>query len=367
MQAGHELRKFAFAVIAWTLAMGVFVFFRYAQNPEGVPWAATSADMVTLSLYLGTILGCLHWLSNLISATSPIRRMSYVIIVCFKGLFLLIGALLLIKITLWINTWTPSPHLDLEYGALTQNILNSPATQSLVVYLVWVRLCLAFLEQMVLLVGQRNLINMGLGKYHRPRQEHRLFLYIDMVGSTAHAEALGDYRFSRLVQDCFDLLSRCVQQQRGEIYRYIGDAVMISWKMGPKQELERPLDLYQEFVQMLYWNRHYFQEQYGFLPRFKGAVHGGKVMTAVVGVTKQEISYFSDVLNTLARLQDQCGPLKRDLLLSGQIAAQLDPAGRHSLESIGPMRLKGKQHEVEVYAVTTPSPAATSGSAGPTS
>ncbi|WP_345336566.1 adenylate/guanylate cyclase domain-containing protein [Ferrimonas pelagia] len=334
--------------------MAVFVAFRYAQNTEAPGWVVTSADTFTLSLYLGTILGCLHWLSNLISATSPIRRMSYMVIVSFKGLFLLIGAMLLIKITLWINTWTPAPHLDVEYNRLTQSLLNSPSTQSLVLYLVWVRLCLAFLEQMVLLVGQRNLINMGLGKYHRPRQEQRVFLFIDMVGSTAHAEALGDYRFSRLVQDCFDLLSSCVQQQRGEIYRYIGDAVMISWKIKPGREMERSLDLYHEFIQMLYWNRHYFQEQYGFLPRFKGAVHGGKVMAAVVGVNKQEISYFSDVLNTLARLQDQCGPLKKNLLISGQVQQWLGENGKYQLEPIGPMRLKGKQHEIDVFAVVSP-------------
>ncbi|SHI23202.1 adenylate/guanylate cyclase domain-containing protein [Ferrimonas marina] len=334
--------------------MAAFVSFRYTQSPESLGWIVTKADMVTLSIYLGTILGCLHWLSNLISTTSPIRRMSYVVIVIFKGLFLLIGALVLIKITLWINTWTPAPHLDLEYNQLTQSLLNSAATQTLVIYLVWVRLCLAFLEQMVLLVGQRNLINMGLGKYHRPRQEERVFLFIDMVGSTAHAEALGDYRFSRLVQDCFDLLSSCVQRHRGEIYRYIGDAVMISWKIREGQDMERALSLYYSFVQMLEWNQHYFQEQYGFVPRFKGAAHGGKVMTAVVGVDKQEISYFSDVLNTLARLQDQCGPLKRDLLVSGQYLALLGEEPVHEFESIGPMRLKGKQQEVEVFAVNPP-------------
>ncbi|MBY6225952.1 adenylate/guanylate cyclase domain-containing protein [Ferrimonas balearica] len=367
MQAGQELQKLLFAVIAWTLAMAAFVIFRYALSPVAPDWAVTGADMTTLSIYLGTILGCLHWLSNLITSVSPIRRMSYLMVVLFKGMFLMIGALVLIKITLWLNTWAPDPNLDLRYEQLTQSILNSASTQILVVYLVLVRLWLAFLEQMILLVGRRNLVNMGLGKYHRPRQEERLFLFLDMVGSTPHAEALGDYRFSRLVQDCFDLLSGTVQRHGGEIYRYIGDAVIVSWKIKPGQDQTRSLGLYFDFVQNLEWNCHYFIEQYGFLPRFKGALHGGKVMAAVVGVDKQEISYFSDVLNTLARLQDQCGPLKRDLLISGRVRAMVSESEEFDIEALGPMRLKGKQQEVEVYAITLTLPAAIPESSAPTS
>ncbi len=345
--------------------MMLFVALRYSLAQGGTDWDATVADVATIVLYLGTILGCLHWLSNLIAATSPLRRMNYLTIVVFKGVFLLVGALGLVKITIWINTWTPAPELDRHYNELTQSLLDSSSTQVLLAYFVWVRLCLAFFEQMVLLVGSRNLLNMGLGNYHRPRQEERVFLFIDMVGSTAHAEVLGDFQFSRLVQDCFDLLSGCVTRQHGEIYRYIGDAAMISWDLNPSRNLEHSLDLYHEFVQLISWHKDYFEEQYGFVPRFKGAVHGGRVMTAVVGVNKQEISYFSDVINTLARLQDQCGPLKKNLLISGQIRHRLGDNPNYQLEAIGPMRLKGKQHEVEVYAVTAPSTAVAPGSFDP--
>ncbi|WP_238786817.1 adenylate/guanylate cyclase domain-containing protein [Ferrimonas lipolytica] len=328
---------------------------RHSFAYDNESWNFTTGDVISIVTYLGTILGCLHWLSNLIANISAIRRMNYLAIVAFKGMFLLLGAFFLIKVTIWINTWTPAPQLDRHYNELTQSLLASASTPIMLAYLVWVRLCLAFFEQVVLLVGSRNLINMGVGNYHRPRQEERVFLFIDMVGSTAHAEAIGDFQFSRLVQDCFDLLSGCVTRQKGEIYRYIGDAAMISWELNRDRNLEHSLDLYYEFVQIIGWHKNYFEENYGFVPRFKGAVHGGRVMTAVVGVNKQEISYFSDVINTLARLQDQCGPLKQDLLLSGQIRHRLGDTANYNIESIGPMRLKGKQHEVEVFAVNAPS------------
>ncbi len=334
--------------------MAIFVALRFTLSGVESERPTHLADVVTITIYLGSVLGCLHWLSNLIAVTSPLRRMSYLTVVLFKGVFLLVGALLLIKLTIWINTWAPAPSSGQHYTELTQSLLDSASTKVLLMYFLWVRICLAFFEQMVLLIGSRNLVNMALGNYHRPRREDRLFLFIDMVGSTAHAEALGDFQFSRLVQDCFDLLSSCVTRQRGEIYRYIGDAAMISWELKHDKNVLASLNLYNEFVQVIEWHRDYFEEQYGFVPRFKGAVHGGWVMTAVVGINKQEISYFSDVLNTLARLQDQCGPLQQQLLISGQIAHRLGATSPYPLHSIGPMRLKGKQHEIEVYGVTLP-------------
>lgn len=43
------------------------------------------------------------------------------------------------------------------------------------------------------------LLNCITGHYHRPRPEQRVFLFIDIEGSTNLAERLGDLAFHRLV------------------------------------------------------------------------------------------------------------------------------------------------------------------------
>ena len=43
------------------------------------------------------------------------------------------------------------------------------------------------------------LLNCITGHYHRPRPEQRVFLFIDIEGSTTLAERLGDLAFHRLV------------------------------------------------------------------------------------------------------------------------------------------------------------------------
>ncbi|WP_394129700.1 adenylate/guanylate cyclase domain-containing protein [Shewanella maritima] len=333
--------------------MAAFVFFRYSQSPELPQWAIGVSDLATLAIFMGIVFGSLHWMSNVIADVSAISRLPYIFSVIFKGLFLLLGAMTLAYVTQFLNMWAIENHMVTLRQMLTAHILYTPAFQALIMYLVAVRVGLAFIEQMALLVGPRVLMNIGMGKYHQPRYEQRLFLFIDMASSTAHAETLGDYRFSRLIQDSFSMLADTVSNNDAEIYRYMGDAVLIHWPLEEGIKQDRCMNIYYEFCQQLNWQRPYFEEQYGFVPKFKAAAHCGQVVAAVVGVHKQEISFFSDVLNTLARLQDQCNPLGQRMLISGELAHRLEMQNsEYQLDNLGMVNLKGKQHPIEVFAAS---------------
>ena len=54
------------------------------------------------------------------------------------------------------------------------------------------------------LLGQNVLINFITGRYYAPRLESRVFLLIDMEGSTGLAERLGPLAFHRLVNRFID-------------------------------------------------------------------------------------------------------------------------------------------------------------------
>jgi hypothetical protein len=48
-----------------------------------------------------------------------------------------------------------------------------------------------FVLQISRIVGGRTLRDWVLGRYHRPREEERFFLFVDLAGSTALAERIG--------------------------------------------------------------------------------------------------------------------------------------------------------------------------------
>ncbi|WP_170308312.1 adenylate/guanylate cyclase domain-containing protein [Parashewanella tropica] len=333
--------------------MSVFIFFRYSHNAGFPIWANSVMDLQILALCVGLIFGCLHWLSNLIVDYSFIYRLPYIVSLFVKGIILLAAAITIGRFFQYLELWGIKNHHITLWEIDAIGILYSDSFKLFLVYLIFVRISLAFVEQMGLLVGTRELLNIAIGKYHRPLYEQRLFMFLDMSNSTMIAEKLGDYRFSCLIQDCFKLLNEPVSNNGAEIYRYMGDGVFLHWQVERGIEEERCLHLYFEFNQILKWHSAHFKKKYGFVPEFKAAIHCGQVVTAVVGVQKREISFFSDVLNTLSRLQDQCSTLKQELIISSATALRLDKEqSEFDIQDLGQHKLKGKQHSTQLFGVT---------------
>jgi len=46
------------------------------------------------------------------------------------------------------------------------------------------------------LLGPRTILSFATGRYYRPREEHRVVLFADLIGSTKLAEQLGDQKIS---------------------------------------------------------------------------------------------------------------------------------------------------------------------------
>jgi adenylate cyclase len=88
------------------------------------------------------------------------------------------------------------------------------------------------------------------------------------------------------------------------------------------------------------------------VPQFKAGVNIGPVTAAEIGVLKRDIAYFSDVLNTAARIQSKCNEYGKRLLISGALRKALAAIpDLPAMERLGDIPLKGKEAPVEVYAV----------------
>ena len=86
-------------------------------------------------------------------------------------------------------------------------------------------------HQLRMLVGASTLRDIVLGRYHRARVEERFFLFVDIVGSTPLAERLGPVAANRFLDRVFQLASDPVDDHHGEVYQYVGDEMVITWKV----------------------------------------------------------------------------------------------------------------------------------------
>jgi adenylate cyclase len=65
--------------------------------------------------------------------------------------------------------------------------------------------------------GKGVFLKMLLGKYKKPTEEYRIFMFLDLQSSTTIAEKLGHYKYSQLIQDCFYDLNDLVPKHSAEI------------------------------------------------------------------------------------------------------------------------------------------------------
>ena len=221
----------------------------------------------------------------------------------------------------------------------------------LVVYTLVIYSLLVFFLQINLLLGEGVLWKFIWGKYHHPHEEERIFMFLDMRSSTTIAEQLGHVRFYRLLNELFHEISQPVLQTKAEIYQYIGDEVVLTWEMENGLENSNCLKIFFLFKERLLRNEENYFKNFGVKPEFKAGLHFGKVISAQIGDLKKEIVYNGDVLNTTARIQDECNKYHRDCLVSGTLMDRLEKLNGYRWERMAAVVLRGKETELELFSV----------------
>ena len=94
-----------------------------------------------------------------------------------------------------------------------------------------------------------------------------------------------------------------------------------------------------------------YLKKYGVHPLFKAALHAGKVSVTWIGSIKKEIVYHGDVLNTTARIQDECNKHNQCFLMSEYMLETIKIPEYLRSEFVGELQLKGKQKKVNIYGL----------------
>ncbi|MDT0678623.1 adenylate/guanylate cyclase domain-containing protein [Autumnicola musiva] len=199
-----------------------------------------------------------------------------------------------------------------------------------------------------------TLTSLLLGRYHRPHEVQRIFMFLDLSNSTSIAEKLGHMRFFALLKDFFSDMTDPILNSQGEIYQYVGDEIVISWPLR-KSVIKNAnyISCFFRIEKSIFKKGEYYLQEYGLLPVFKAAVHTGHVVVGEMGVIKREIVYSGDILNTTARMMEQCNIQNQKLIISEDIAGMIPEEKRkkYNLQPLGTMALRGKMNEVGLYGV----------------
>jgi adenylate cyclase len=197
-------------------------------------------------------------------------------------------------------------------------------------------------------MGARNLFHLLIGKYHRPVLEKRIFLFLDIKGSTALVERLGPVETRSLIGKLFFDTSVAITDYGGEIHRFTGDGFVAvwDWKVGiTNNRIANAIDAIGGAVRN---DSEYYLSRFGHVPQFRIGVNGGPIVTSEEGDTKRAIGFYGDTIHIAARLEQKAKELGVDCLLSENIAENLvDMDAR--LRLVGDEPIRGISETVRVY------------------
>jgi adenylate cyclase len=213
-----------------------------------------------------------------------------------------------------------------------------------------------FIIQVSGLLGKGVLFNYITGRYHKPKIEKRFFMFLDLESSTTIAETIGPVRYHEFMNSYFFDISGPIDLSKGEIYQYVGDEVVISWKEGSMSKNAGCVKCYFEIKDKIGRLQEKYIREFGLIPGFKAGIHYGEIVIGEVGDSRKEIVFHGDVMNTASRIQGQSKVLNRQLLISDAAIRKMDMGEGFIPENLGKFRLKGKESDTEIYSITRKEP-----------
>jgi adenylate cyclase len=230
-------------------------------------------------------------------------------------------------------------------------IFNQDFDRILVYYLCILSLII-FTRQMSRKMGYSTLMNFISGKYHRPREETRVFMFLDLTASTKLAVKLGDMRYHSLLNDLYYDITKCILTTRGEIYRYVGDEIVVSWKL---ETGIRDANCIRTYYYILYEMRRLKEKyinKYGFVPQFTTSFHCGKVITGEIGEVKTQIVFHGEALYTNSQVEKKCGELNKPMLITHDLLHLITVPPVYNVEECGRLDLGLEGRSMRLYTLT---------------
>ncbi len=357
---GHNLKRYLNllwqSIIFWSTALACFAIFRYfgLDEENGITVindiAGPTGFLKPLASFsaMGAVLGMLYASIDFLFDKLISKRLSLGLMLIVKTFteFVFTIAVLSITATIVSRVFT-FIHIDVELGWW----LREKVVWGLLFYILIASLVFSTLKIAVERFGSGVFLKMLRGAYSNPKEEERIFMFLDLKDSTAIAEQLGHHKYSQFIQDCFFDLNEVVLKYEAEIYQYVGDEAVLSWSYKKGLSNSNCIEVFFAFEVKRTSRNAYYLGKYGVFPEFKAGMHGGTLMAAEVGFIKKELAYHGDVINTSARIQAECNKHNVNFLLSEKLLNDLKEKKSFSSKPIGDVLLKGKQKEIKIYSI----------------
>ncbi len=214
-------------------------------------------------------------------------------------------------------------------------------------------LVLFIITQLIIEINEKYspgvFIDILFGKYVKPKTEKRIVMFIDLKDSTSIGEKLENKQYFKFIREFIYQVSDALIQYGGRIYQYVGDEIVVSWTYNNKN-IKNCMKALLKAHKNLQKKSDHFRRYYGLVPEYRVGIHVGDVTVGEIGVIKKDLAMSGDTMNTTARIRSACSELNEKYIVSKDFIEHADLES-WQVESLGPVELKGKEEEIELFAL----------------
>jgi adenylate cyclase len=341
-----------FWVIAFTLLNLVLYFFSHATRLD-VPMAKDPLPFFLISFLLSFAFGICTGTAEYYVFNKISLKKSIGFLILTKGFaYIAIMTILFFTMRFTIGEFIVDVRFLPEERDQMLTIETTIYTYlTIITYTLAMGMVISFIVQINSKFGPGVLIPILLGKYIEPKQEERIFLFLDLKSSTAIAENIGHIKYSQMIRDCFIDINAVAKKYQAEIYQYVGDEVVLTWKTMALAKNIRVIECFFEVQFLLESKQEYYLKEYGVQPEFKAGAHLGVVTAVEVGSIKREVAYHGDTMNVTSRIEGKTKEFKADLLISKTLADTILWDDRYNAKPIVSVYLSGRQKPITILDV----------------
>jgi adenylate cyclase len=305
-------------------------------------------------MLIGTIFGFLVSAFELYVFNPREPQFPFLSIVATKSLFYF---LLSAFVTLGIKILNES----LYYGQSFEEYLRGPRfrkflyEEDLPIILIYILLLLGltiFFKEINRKMGQGILLNFITGRYHKPREEERIFMFLDIKNSTGMAEKMGTTTYFEMLNNFFFDITSQVVKAKGIIYRYVGDQVVFSWKLENNKILNSNcIPAFFSAKKYMDLQRPKYLAKYGLFPDFRASIHGGKVIVGEIGDVKSQIVFLGEPMYVAGKIEKKCSEMGEDIMVSDYILDKIELPAEFLGQPVGTLELDFLDQPMKLYTI----------------
>ncbi|MDQ3683293.1 MAG: hypothetical protein M3352_09505 [Bacteroidota bacterium] len=94
-------------------------------------------------------------------------------------------------------------------------------------------------------------------------------MFLDINSSTSIAEQLGNETYHSLLKDFFSDITLPILENKGNIYQYVGDEVIVAWNYEDGKEDIHCLKCFFDMKLYIHKKKDKYLHRYGLVPLFK--------------------------------------------------------------------------------------------------